>query len=125
MLRSALSLTAGLVTWVLAASVLNRLLRAGFDGYALAEPSLAFTFAMQCARLLVGGLSSLATGWVVGRVQPARPQLAWIAGGIIFVMFVPVHYGLWDRFPVWYHLTFLLSIVPLVVTGRGLTRASH
>ena len=30
-------------------------------------------------------------------------------GVILLVAFIPVHIGLWDKFPVWYHLTFLLA----------------
>jgi hypothetical protein len=27
---------------------------------------------------------------------------------------------IWDKFPVWYHLTFLLSLVPLTLLGAVL-----
>jgi len=42
--------------------------------------------------------------------------------------FLPVHYSLWNRFPIWYHLVFLISIIPLVLLGAlmgvGRARAS-
>ena len=43
MARSILPFVAGLVAWVLVASVLNRGLRLAFGGYAAAEPQMAFT----------------------------------------------------------------------------------
>ena len=32
-------------------------------------------------------------------------------------MFVPLHIAIWSKFPVWYHLTFLLTIIPAVLVG--------
>jgi hypothetical protein len=31
--------------------------------------------------------------------------------------FIPEHVMLWEKFPVWYHLAFLLSLVPLTYVG--------
>jgi hypothetical protein len=35
-------------------------------------------------------------------------------------MFIPQHIMLWDKFPVWYHLTFLASLVPLTWIGGNI-----
>src|SRR5215470_14895644 len=59
MKRSILALIAGLVLWVVVASLLNRGLRVAFAGYAAAEPAMSFTPGMKLARLLVGALASL------------------------------------------------------------------
>jgi hypothetical protein len=40
-------------------------------------------------------------------------------------LFVPVHVGLWATFPVWYHLLFLGSLVPLVLAGARVVPASR
>jgi hypothetical protein len=39
---------------------------------------------------------------------------------LLLALFVPFHLGLWARFPVWYHIVFLGSLVPLVVLGAKL-----
>jgi hypothetical protein len=41
-------------------------------------------------------------------------------GLILLVMFIPQHIMLWNKFPVWYHLTFLLSLVPLAYLGGAI-----
>jgi hypothetical protein len=51
MKRSILGLIVGLAVWVLVASLLNRSLRFGLEGYAAAEPQMTFTHAMMAARL--------------------------------------------------------------------------
>ena len=34
--------------------------------------------------------------------------------------FVPIHIHVWDKFPVWYHLFFLITLAPLVAFGGTL-----
>jgi len=41
-------------------------------------------------------------------------------GLLLLVAFIPEHIRLWDKFPVWYHLMFLVSLVPLTYIGGTL-----
>ncbi len=122
MKRSILALIAGLAVWVLVASLLNRGLRAGLAGYALAEPAMTFTLGMKVARLILGALASLAAGAATGLIAQSRTKLPWVLGGIILAMFIPIHTQLWLKFPVWYHLIFLGTLAPLVALGGALVR---
>jgi hypothetical protein len=122
MKRGILACVAGLVTWTVAASLINRGLRLGLEGYTAAEPTLTFTFGMMVARLAMGALASLAAGAVVGWITRGSVRVASVLGGITLAAFIPAHVSLWNKFPVWYHLTFLLTIVPLVIFGSWLTR---
>jgi hypothetical protein len=122
MKRSIFGFLGGLFIWVLVATVLNRILRAGFPGYALAEPAMAFTLGMKIARLTLAVLASLAAGATAAWIAPAQRILPWVLGGVILAMFLPVHIQIWAKFPVWYHLFFLGTIVPLVALGAALTR---
>lgn len=123
MIRSISAIIAGLVVWTLVATLLNFGLRAGLAGYAAAEPTMTFTLGMKIARLLLGALASLAAGAAAGSIAPARRGVGWLLGAIILAMFIPVHVQLWAKFPVWYHLFFLGTLVPLVVLGAALTRS--
>lgn len=125
MKRSIFALVAGLVLWVLVATLLNRGLRAGLPGYALAEPTMTFTLGMKVARLILGALASLAAGAATGRLAPSRTSLPWMLGAIILAAFIPIHVQLWAKFPAWYHLTFLGTLVPLVALGAALTRSRN
>ena len=50
-----------------------------------------------------------------------RATPAILATGVILLgLFIPQHIMLWDKFPIWYHLTFLLSLVPLAYLGGGI-----
>jgi hypothetical protein len=125
MKRSIFAMVAGLVLWVLVATLLNRGLRAGLPGYALAEPTMTFTLGMKVARLILGALASLAAGAATGRLAPSRTSLPWMLGAIILAAFIPIHVQLWAKFPAWYHLTFLGTLVPLVALGAALTRSRN
>ena len=43
-----------------------------------------------------------------------------IVGGVVLAMFLPLHIAIWSKFPAWYHLTFLLTIIPAVLVGAML-----
>ena len=122
MTRSILAVVARLVVWMLVATLLNFGLRAGLAGYAQAEPTLAFTLGMKVARLILGALASLAAGAAAGLIAPSKTGPRWVLGAIILALFIPVHIQLWAKFPIWYHLVFLGTLVPLVAFGAAFTR---
>lgn len=113
---------AGIVLWAVVATLLNFGLRAGIPGYTLAEPTLNFTLGMKVARLILGALASLSAGAAVGLIAPSKPTLPWVLGAVVLAAFIPAHVQLWAKFPVWYHLVFLGTLIPLVALGAALTR---
>ena len=117
MKRTLLAIFTALVTWVLVVSVLNVLLRHLLAGYAAAEPGFGFTLGMLLARLSIAALTCLVAGAVAARIAPSDPRAAWITGVILVGVFVPTHVKLWHSFPLWYHLGFLLTLLPLVLLG--------
>ena len=120
MWRQVIAFVTGLITWILVASLLNRLLRLGLPGYAGAEPAMDFTLSMEWARLALGALASVSAGYVLARLAPSGARLPLILGALLLAAFLPAHYSLWNKFPIWYHLLFLLTIIPLVMAGARL-----
>ena len=51
---------------------------------------------------------------MVAWINPSTKWAPWIVGLIILAMFLPVHVNLWNKFPAWYHLAFLVPLAPLV-----------
>ena len=122
MIRAILAFIVGLAVWVLAASLLNRGLRLALGGYAAAEPEMSFTHEMMAARLALGAVASLAAGVVTRAVAPSSTRVSWALSAFLLAVFIPVHVRLWPKFPVWYHLVFLVSLAPLLILGAALTR---
>src|SRR3954454_7788898 len=120
MWRKLLSIVAGLVAWAVVVTIFNFGLRAAIPGYHAAEATLQFTLAMKIGRLTEAVLTSVTAGAVVGLIAPSKKWAPWAVGLIILAMFLPVHVKLWDQFPVWYHLSFLVPLAPLVALGAAL-----
>jgi len=120
MWRKVGAVVAGLVAWLVVVSLINRGLRLWLPGYVQAEPLLQFTLAMKIARLTMAAVTSLLAGMVVGAVAPSSRWAPWIVGLVTLAIFLPSHYYLWAKFPLWYHLSFLVPLVPLVVLGAAL-----
>jgi hypothetical protein len=123
MVRSTVAFLAGLVAWALIATLINFVLRMTLDGYTAAEPALTFTLGMMVARLLMAAVTSVAAGALVGAITRSGTRVAWVLGAVILALFIPSHVRLWSHFPLWYHLAFLVPLVPLIVLGSWLTRA--
>jgi hypothetical protein len=117
MKRSILACLAGLLTWIVVVTVINRVLRLSLPNYPAAEQTLQFTLGMKWARLLMAIVTSLVAGAVTRWISPWSRWAPLIVGSVVLAMFVPVHIAIWSKLPVWYHLTFLLTIVPSVVVG--------
>src|SRR5258708_4061675 len=124
MWRTLLSIVAGLVAWGVIVTLLNFGLRAAIPGYHAAEATLQFTLAMKIGRLGEAALTSVAAGAVVGWIAPSRRWAPWVVGLIVLAMFLPVHASIWNKFPAWYHLAFLVPLAPLVVLGAALVRSA-
>jgi hypothetical protein len=111
---------AGLVAWAVIVTIMNWGLRLWLPGYAAVEHALQFTLAMKIARLSMAAFTSLAAGALIRAIAPASRLAPWIAGAVLLILFLPSHIYLWNKFPLWYHLTFLLTLAPLVALGARL-----
>jgi hypothetical protein len=97
------------------------LMRTMWPAYARVADAMTFTLPMLVARLTIGALATLAAGWAASAVAPQSLLVRLTTGVILLAMFIPQHISLWHTFPVWYHLSFLLSLAPLTYLGG----ASH
>ena len=116
------AIVGGFVAWWAVATVGNFAVRALIPGYADVERAMNFTLDMQVARLVTGALASLVAGWVAARIARGSRRAVWGLVTALLALFIPVHYGLWDRFPLWYHLVFLASLVVATLAGAALVR---
>jgi hypothetical protein len=122
MRRTIVAIIAGLVGWAVIVTVINWGLRLGLPGYRLAEPTLVFTLGMKIARLTMAAITSIVAGALVRVIAPGSRVAPWIVGLLILALFLPAHIHLWHRFPIWYHLSFLVPLAPLVALGAWLAR---
>ena len=119
-LRVLLAIAGGFVAWFVVATLGNFAIRWLLPGYSEVEKAMNFSLAMLFARLALGAVASLASGVACIAIARGSRLAIHSFGLLLLALFVPVHVGLWAKFPVWYHLVFLGSLVPLVVVGARL-----
>ena len=129
MSKKILGVVAGLLVWLLVVMVVGEIMRRSWPAYASVADAMTFTLPMMIARLSIGALATLAGGLVTAIIVPQSTTARLMPGVLLLVAFIPQHVMLWDKFPVWYHFTFLLSLVPLTYVGGALRstdqRARH
>ncbi len=116
MLRLIGGTLAGIVVWIVVVSVIDRGMRFEWHDYATVFKAMTFTLPMMVARLSESAVSSLVSGYVAGLIGRGR-WAPLLSGAILLALFAYEHYTLWHRFPIWYHLTFLISLPLLSIVG--------
>jgi hypothetical protein len=119
-LKSICAVVVAVVAWFLVAVVGNLLIRAVLPGYTAVEADMNFTLPMKVCRLALALVASLCAGSVCAAIAGPNSHAAKVAGCGLLLFFLPVHYSLWDKFPVWYHLFFLVTLAPAVLVGSAL-----
>ena len=117
MARNVLGVVAGLVAWMIVITLAGLVLRATWPDYVRVAAAMAFTLPMMITRLAIGAVATVVTGFVASKI--AHAAIARLLPGVLLLLFfIPVHVSIWTTFPVWYHLTFLLTLVPLTYAGN-------
>jgi len=122
MLRTIGAILAGLVLWILVATILDIGVRQAIPAYHAAEATLAFTLTMKLARLALAAFASIAAGAVAQKIAPASRVVPWIVGIVLLALFLPEHIRIGARLPVWYHLFFLATLLPFIGLGALVVR---
>jgi hypothetical protein len=123
MARKALGVIAGLVVWIAVTTVAGVIMRAAWPAYASVADAMTFTLPMMFARLSICAVATVAAGWVAAIITRRSTLATLLPGVVLLAGFIPQHVMLWEKFPVWYHLTFLLSLIPLAFLGGKLAAA--
>jgi hypothetical protein len=82
--------------------------------------TVLFDQAMLLTRLSLAAVASLVAAYIAGLTVRDNRIAPLIGGLVLLAFFVPVHLGIWDKFPLWYHLTFLTSLPVLAFIGGRL-----
>lgn len=120
MLRSILAVIAGSVTWMVTALGMDALLMSLFPhwfnagGRVESVPVLLFSGFYSLFFSVLGGY---VTALIAGRSEMPH---AFILGVLQLLMGIIATIKLWETAPVWYHLTFLVLLVPANLLGGQL-----
>jgi hypothetical protein len=119
MAKGILGVVAGLLAFLAVVFIAGIIMRGTWPDYARVADAMTFTLPMMIARLTIGALATIAAGLVTAAIAKPSALVRLVPGLLLLAAFIPQHIMLWAKFPVWYHLTFLLSLVPLTYLGGG------
>ena len=123
MAKGILGVVAGLLAFMAVVFVAGIIMRGTWPDYARVADAMTFTLPMMIARLTIGALATIAAGLVTAAIAKPSTIVRLVPGLLLLAAFIPQHIMLWEKFPIWYHLTFLLSLVPLTyLGGRAVSR---
>jgi hypothetical protein len=122
MSKNILVVIAGLVVWVIIVMAIGQIMRSSWPAYVSVATAMTFTLPMLVARLSISVVATLAAGLVTASIAPRSTLVRLMPGLLLLVAFILEHIRLWDKFPVWYHLMFLVSLVPLTYIGGSSNR---
>ena len=74
---------------------------------------------MLLSRLLIGILASVFAGIIATKTANDEGKSAWTVGVIILCIASYIHFfKVWKDYPAWYHLAYLLPIIPITGLSR-------
>jgi hypothetical protein len=117
MTRTIVGVIAGVLAWAVLIAAGGVIMRSAWPAYAVVAESMSFTLPMLIARLSIGAVALLAAARLSTLVATKPALASLILGIVLLIAFIPIHINLWDKFPLRYHLTFLLTLIPLSVLG--------
>jgi hypothetical protein len=102
----------------------SMLIRTAWPAYAVAEPDRAYSLAMLFVRLVMFS-TMIAAVSASGTLVARDHRFSWLAGSIILAISIPPHLypgHVWEFYPPWYHIVYLVSILPIAFSAGHLSR---
>lgn len=123
MVRSILSVLAGFVVWSVIWLVAGQGVRAAMPD-AFAEDGSTSDVGVSMLMLVASVICSLAAGFVATLVARSRVLMhGFVLGIILLAVGIVVQIQYWTAVPLWYHLAFLVLLIPVTVGGAALRGA--
>ncbi len=118
------SILSGLIGYAVIGKLGLYLLQLGWADYALKSIDKSYTLEMLLSRQFVGILASLTAGIITTKIENDKSKTAWFVGIIIFCGGSYIHFitKTWFEYPIWYHFTYVLLIIPAILFGRFLVK---
>ncbi len=120
MLRILLGVVAGFVVWSTLWVGFDAVLRAVWTSYDESVKAMTFSSSMLIIPLVLSVVVSIISGFIAALISKENSKAPLILGILLLIVGVIVQIGVWDKIPLWYHLTFWILLVPMTVLGGRL-----
>ena len=120
MLRIFLGVTVGFVVWSILWVGVDAILRAVWTSYAESVKAMTFSSSMLIVPLVLSAVVSIISGFVAALISRENSKSSLILGILLLIVGIFVQMSVWDKIPLWYHLTFLILLIPMTILGGKL-----
>ncbi len=112
----------GFIVWSIIWMGSHEILALVSDRYAAAVIEGQFTTGDLIIALFRSALASVVAGWAAVMIAGEFSKTAVALGVLLLVVGILVQISSWSMFPVWYHLVFLVSLIPVTIAGGRIAR---
>ena len=117
MLRIFLGVTVGFVVWSILWVGVDAILRAVWTSYNESVKAMTFSSSMLIVLLVLSAVVSIISGFVAALISRENSKSSLILGILLLIVGIFVQMSVWDKIPLWYHLTFWILLVPMTILG--------
>ena len=117
MLKIILGVAAGFIVWSILWVGIDAILRLVWTSYDESVKAMTFTSSILMVPLILSAVVSIISGYAAALIGKENNKSPLILGILLLTVGIFVQLGVWDRIPLWYHLTFWILLVPMTVLG--------
>jgi hypothetical protein len=116
------SVVGGILFFALATMAMSAVSKELWPEYAAAVADGAYTLPMLWSRLVSGAAAIIFATWLAVMLGKQNLKTGFLIGVSLLVLNILWHVNIWDKYPVWYHLTWFAIIMPSALLGGRLAR---
>lgn len=120
MLKISLGVIVGFIVWSILWVGFDAILRTVWTSYDESAKAMKFSSLMLLVPLILSAVVSLISGYVAALVAKENTKSPLILGVLLLIVGIFVQIGVWDKIPLWYHLTFWILLIPMTILGGKL-----
>ena len=122
MLKISLGVIVGFIVWSILWVGFDAVLRTVWGNYNESAKAMKFSSLMLLVPIILSAVVSLISGYVAALVAKENTKSPLILGVLLLIVGIFVQIGVWDKIPLWYHLTFWILLIPMTILGGRLKR---
>ncbi len=122
MLKISLGVVVGFIVWSILWVGFDAVLRTVWTSYDESAKAMKFSSSMLLVPLILSAVVSLISGYVAALVAKENTKSPLVLGVLLLIVGIFVQIGVWDKIPLWYHLTFWILLIPMTILGGKLKR---
>ncbi len=123
MVRIILGVIVGFIVWSILWVGFDAILRAVWSNYNQSAETMNFNSSMLIVPLVISAIVSIISGYLAALISRENSISPIILGVLLLIVGIFVQLGVWDKIPLWYHLTFWILLIPMAILGGKLKKS--